>query len=481
MKTVFALVLASVFGSSAPAQIAVQLDPRGTLNEVKVGDAVYLGDVAVSLVKPGWTGNLADQRNVDPGTVHVYKQGATTTYTMPLKGDSFSGQLIERVTRTDDAVELRYEVIPDRDVEIETVLLRGSLATASHAGKTSYLVGGSKAARGILPTELNAEKYVLWRGEPAWLGFAAPGVGGLRVVPRDMGIQLQDDRKWNTPAFAMLATAGGGEHLMRKPIRFGLSLRAEAAGRLDDELKRGAAVGVRQTDDRPLAIRVARIDRDRLGVFSTLTVDADVQARYDNPFDPDEIAVDGEVATPDGKLVTVPGYFQTPFQIEDRRGTENLKVAGASGFRVRYTPIVAGPHTITIKVKDRTGEVRSAPLAFVAEDAKAAGFVRVAPKSPHYFAFDDGGSYFAIGENVCWGRRPRRRWLITRPGSPGSARPAATGRGSGWRSTRKDSNGRPLRPPRAGSAATRGSGGTRSTTPGGSTRSSAWRSRTRFA
>ena len=95
--------------------------------------------------------------------------------------------------------------------------------------------------------------------------------------------------------------------------------------------------------------------------------------------------------------MAVPGYFQTPFQIEDRRGTENLKVAGASGFRVRYTPIVAGPHTITIKVKDRTGEVRSAPVAFVAEDSKARGFIRVAPKSPHYFTFDDGGSYFAIG------------------------------------------------------------------------------------
>ncbi len=243
MKTAFALILTSVLGQSpAPAQIAVELDRRGALAQVKVGDAVYLSDVAVSLVKPGWTGNLADQRSVDPGSVHVSKRGATTTYTMPLNGDSFTGQLIERVTRGDDAVELWYEVIPDADVEIECVLLRGSLAAASHAGKTSYLVGGSDAARGVLPAELDAARYILWGGDPEWLGFAAPGAGGLRVIPRDMGLQLQDDRKWTPPGFAVLAPAGGGEPLTLKPIRFGLSLRAEPPGRLDDESKQGAKV-----------------------------------------------------------------------------------------------------------------------------------------------------------------------------------------------------------------------------------------------
>ncbi|APW58937.1 hypothetical protein [Paludisphaera borealis] len=404
MRIAFALALFAALGStSAPAQLALQIDARGTLAEVRVGDAIYLSDVAVTLVKPGWTGNLADQRAVDPATVRVHKAGRTTTYTMPLRGENLTAQLIERVTRDGDLVDVQYEVIPDQDVELETVLLQGSLATASHAGKTSYLVGGPTTSRGILPAELNDKNHILWSGDPEWLGFGLPGVGGLRVVPRDMGLQLQDDRKWNTPAFGLLATAGGGEHLARKPIRFALSLRAEAAGRLDDEVKQGALAGVSLVDDRPLALKNARIDRDRLEAFASITVDAEIEARYDNPFDPDQIAVDGEVATPAGKIVNVPGYFQTPFQLEAGRGGESLKVAGASGFRVRYTPTVAGPHQITIKVKDRSGEVRAKPLAFIVDASKTPGFVRVAAKSPRYFAFDDGASYFAIGENVCWG------------------------------------------------------------------------------
>ena len=94
-----------------------------------------------------------------------------------------------------------------------------------------------------MPAELNEKKYILWSGDPEWLGFGVPGAGGLRVLPRDMGLQLQDDRKWNTPAFGLLATAGGGEHLARKPIRFALSLRAEPAGRLDDEVEEIAPAG----------------------------------------------------------------------------------------------------------------------------------------------------------------------------------------------------------------------------------------------
>jgi hypothetical protein len=394
-----------VGASPASAQLALKVDPRGTIAEVRVGDAVYLEDVGVALVKPGWTGNFADQRDVDPATVRVHRDGATTTYAMPLRGESFAGRLIERIVRDGDAgVSLEFEVIPEQDVEVETVLLRGSIPVASHAGESSYLVAAPGSPRGVLPKELNAEKYILWSGDPEWLGFARPGAGGLRVRSDDMGLQLQDDRKWGTPAFGLLATAAEGEHLARKPIRFALSLRAEAPGKLEADLKALSAVdGVRLGDDRPLALKAARIDRDRVDVFSAVTVDAEVEGRFDNPFDPEQIAVDAEVVTPKAEAVAVPGYFHAPFRIENARGAEAAKVAGPPGFRVRYTPTVAGPHRMTIRVKNRDRAVLSTPIAFTAEPSKAPGFVRVAPRSPRYFVHDDGSSYFAVGENVCWG------------------------------------------------------------------------------
>jgi hypothetical protein len=147
MRTGFALVALVILGAStASAQLALKVDPRGTILEVRVGDAVYLEDVGVALVKPGWNGNLADQRDVDPATVRVHRDGATTTYAMPLRGQAFVGRLIERIVRDGDAgVSMEFEVIPEQDVEVETVLLRGR--SRSHRTPASRRTSSPPRAR----------------------------------------------------------------------------------------------------------------------------------------------------------------------------------------------------------------------------------------------------------------------------------------------------------------------------------------------
>ena len=65
-----------------------------------------------------------------------------------------------------------------------------------------------------------------------------------------------------------------------------------------------------------------------------------------------------------------------------------------------------------LKIADRSGTVWSRPLKFTARASQRPGFVRVAQKSPHYFAYDDGKPYLAVGENVCWagGAAPLSRY-----------------------------------------------------------------------
>jgi len=406
MKTAIRLaLLLGLAAAPARAQLAIEADARGVV-EARVGGTAYLADLAVSVVKPGWSGDLADQRAVDPADVKVHREGSTTTYAMPLAGGPLSGRLVERIVRDADGATLEFSVFPDRDVEVEAILLRGSLATAEHAGKTAYYAAGPEPRIGLLPAALDAERYVAWSGEPEWLGLERPGSGGLRMAPIDARVQVQDDRKWGSPAFAVLLTTGGGEMLARKPIRIGLALRAEAPGALAKEVEPARAADA--ADDRPLKIAAATLDRKAVDVFSTVTLDADVHARFDNPFDPGQVAVDAEVRTPDGRTVQVPGFYHQPFRMETKGGAETLRPDGPAGFRVRYAPTAAGPHEVVLKARDASGEVRSAPLRFEARASKSPGFVRVAPRSPRYFAFDDGSPYFAVGENVCWanGRSP---------------------------------------------------------------------------
>ncbi|WP_165066445.1 glycoside hydrolase 5 family protein [Paludisphaera rhizosphaerae] len=399
MKTSFSAVLILLLvPAMARAQVAVEADARGVAR-VLVGGVDVLKDVGVAVVKPGWKGDLANQRTADPSEVSIRKEGDLTTYVIPLH-EPFAGVLIERIVRQKDEVRLEFEAIPDEEAEIEAVVLRGALETAEHAGKTSYFIGDDEAPHGVLPPALDAEHYVVWGGRPRWIGFEKPEEQGLRIDPGDARIQIQDDRKWNAPHFSLMAMTSGGEVLARKPIRISLAFKAQAAGVLAKEANAsGVAAG---SDDRPLAIADARLDRDRVDVFAPVTIDLDVHARYENPFDPDQITVDAEVVAPDGRKTSVPGYYQSPFQLERTDRAETLKPAGPGGFRVKYSPVVAGRHSMTIKVKDASGEVRSKPLMFTAVASKSPGFIRVAEKAPHYFRFDDGSSYFAVGENVCW-------------------------------------------------------------------------------
>jgi Domain of unknown function (DUF5060) len=169
---------------------------------------------------------------------------------------------------------------------------------------------------------------------------------------------------------------------------------------------RGEVAGVKLTDDRPLSLRNATVDRTAVDTFARVELTADVAARYDNPFDPDQIDVAAEVTTPGGKTVRIPGFFQVPLRLEAARGGERLAVTGAPGFRVRYTPTVAGTYRFVLAATDRSGTVRSQPLEFAARAGRSQGFVRVAPGSPRYFAFDSGRPYFAVGENLCWAGGP---------------------------------------------------------------------------
>jgi len=217
-------LLLGLVPAAAWAQLAPTLDPRGVVQEVRLNDEVFLTDMAISVEKPGWSGRLADQRVVDPATVHVRRDGPTTLYAMPIKGDGFAGRLIQRVTRRDGDIVLDYEVFPDDDVEIEAVVLQCALPAGRHAGKTTFRVDGG--APSLLPADpVDGGAAPLWRGEPKWLRLDSADLS-LRFTPRDAGLQLLDLRERNDSSFAIRATAGGGEHLARKPIHLGLTLQA---------------------------------------------------------------------------------------------------------------------------------------------------------------------------------------------------------------------------------------------------------------
>ncbi len=407
MHTRFALAVgACLLPLLAAAQMQARFGPRGEIDELRVGGVVFVTAAAVALAAPGWAGTLADQRTVDPAMVRVSTAEGATVYVLALSAGGAPIHLREVVRMAPDRVSIEYELTPEQDVTTACVHVQSLLPAPVHAGVTRYIVAGERVATGLLPATLDAATHLIVGGGAAdWVGFLGDAGSALRVTPRDVTVQLQDNRRWDVPAFGLLASGPGGRLAAGKTIRFALTFAADGAATLEAaarELARSDLAELRLADNRPLAVRSLSIEPRAVAVFSPVEVRVEVAATYENPFDPAQIAVDAAVTTPDGTRFTVPGFYYAPMALQTRAPAERLRLAGPADFRVRYTPTVAGLHRLALTVKDASGGVESEPLELTVTAGSNPGFVRVAKDAPRYFAYDSGQPFFAVGENVCW-------------------------------------------------------------------------------
>jgi hypothetical protein len=135
---------------------------------------------------------------------------------------------------------------------------------------------------------------------------------------------------------------------------------------------------------------------------------------YANPFDPDEVAVDGVFRGPGGLRLEVPAFWFAPYQTQTMPdGALDMAMAPSSppGWRLRFAPTAAGSWHLVARVRDRSGSAVSEPVVFQAAPAARGdhGFVKRAAGAGkrRYFERSDGAAYFIVGENVGWARDNR--------------------------------------------------------------------------
>lgn len=144
-------------------------------------------------------------------------------------------------------------------------------------------------------------------------------------------------------------------------------------------------------------IRHVRLSADKVSQYEKLEIAVDLAANYEDPFDPDQVALDTHFRLPSGKTMDVPGFYTMDFTGDD--GVR--KPAAETGhWAVRFTSGELGKHEVCLALKDRQGEVRSATYAFEVTASADRGFIRSSPSDPHQFAFDNGDWFFAIGHCI---------------------------------------------------------------------------------
>jgi hypothetical protein len=139
-----------------------------------------------------------------------------------------------------------------------------------------------------------------------------------------------------------------------------------------------------------------------VALYGKCEIDVTLSGTWDNPYDPDDVALDATVTTASGKTYTQPGFFLVP-QRHDQEGVEDIMLPSGEGqWKVRLAATEAGPMRVTLTARDRSGKkVFELPHPItVTNDKQAKGFVRVSKADGHYLAHDNGEGYFPVGHNV---------------------------------------------------------------------------------
>lgn len=149
--------------------------------------------------------------------------------------------------------------------------------------------------------------------------------------------------------------------------------------------------------------------------YGQIELTPEINIDYENPFDPEDINVHALFTHESGAEVRVNGFYAQPFERHVENDNERLIPAGKAGWRIRFTPKLTGLWRYQVHAKNKTEDVSSSIFSFTATPSEHPGFIRNNKNTPFLFAYDNGQPFFAIGENMCWGRGPGTRsydeWL----------------------------------------------------------------------
>ena len=136
--------------------------------------------------------------------------------------------------------------------------------------------------------------------------------------------------------------------------------------------------------DLPEIISV-ELDRENASKYEPVEITLSIAAKYSNPYDLRDVAVDGVFYDPDGGQMRVPGFWD-----------------GERSWMIRFTPSREGAWKYSIYVKDSRGS--SDPYQGVLDVAQSDLHGWIIPGdsfdpsySPHYLVYHDGTPFYGIG------------------------------------------------------------------------------------
>jgi len=144
----------------------------------------------------------------------------------------------------------------------------------------------------------------------------------------------------------------------------------------------------------------------KVGRYEKLELLIRVDARYDNPFDLDQVDLAVLLKTPTGEQISLPAFYCQDYErrkFDQGRGRANWYYPiGEGTWKARFAPMKTGTYSAVARLKDPSGTVQSNRVRFVCTPSSRKGFLRTSRKDPRFLEFSEGVPFFAIGQNLAF-------------------------------------------------------------------------------
>ncbi|MCK4678189.1 MAG: DUF5060 domain-containing protein [Bacteroidales bacterium] len=140
------------------------------------------------------------------------------------------------------------------------------------------------------------------------------------------------------------------------------------------------------------------VNNDTIGIYQKFEITVDLTANYINPFNFDQVNLQGHFTSPTGNQINVDGFYYQDYLFNPPDGA--LILNGSPIWKIRFSPNETGTWTYEVVCSDDTGTTYSATYTFVCTTSPDPGFVR--NTAGKFQAFDNGEPFFAIGMNIPW-------------------------------------------------------------------------------
>jgi hypothetical protein len=132
-------------------------------------------------------------------------------------------------------------------------------------------------------------------------------------------------------------------------------------------------------------IKSVDLDRAEVPRYESIELTVDVEAKYSNPYDVREVALEGLFTGPNGTSMTVPGFWD-----------------GEDSWRIRFTLSSGGAWTYHISVKDSRGQSTANEGEFTVVPSDLHGWIILGNSfdpsySGHYLVHHDGTPFYGVG------------------------------------------------------------------------------------